>query len=601
MAGEDLNYYYLGHLMAAGLVRLSGVAPDVGYNLAVAVSSRSPRWRAFGLAAALGRGACGRACGGRVAAASCCAAGNGAGHRLLDEGGPLRGYDWFGASRVIRHDQRVPGVLVHARRPARARDGDPVLAARARLRPAAGARRAATAAARRGRARARSDGDRGGDAVRDQRLVVPGHRRPVRARRAGAAARRAERARARPHAARGGRGAAARGDRRAAVPPRLRRRRRRARQGHRRAPLPTWARDHGELYGLFAYLVATAYLVRLARSRHPWRTAGWSAAAALFAGSLLAAADLVAVGGLVVLVWAAAHAAFVAPPPAVERFAWLLIGGGLLCLLIPEVVYVKDSFDGSDLYRMNTVFKLGYQAWLLLALAGARGIVWAWAWLGRARAARAVGAGAAARRWRSPPSTRWRARTRARTASRTRRTSAGCAGCARRRPATRRAIAWLRDHAPRRLGRARGRRRRLLGVRPRAHLDLHRAADGARLARPRAAVGARPGHPPRPTSSTLYTTTDAAARGRCSTATASRYVVVGPIERADHGDAGVAKWDALGRRVFDRDGTTVWRLRWGPRRGAQSGARRGTRACRRWGSRPCAGDPAQPGARRAFA
>ena len=40
-----------------------------------------------------------------------------------------------------------------------------------------------------------------------------------------------------------------------------------------------------------------------------------------------------------------------------------------------------------------------------------------------------------------------------------------------------------------------------------------------------------------------------------------RYVVVGPIERADHGDAGVPKWDTLGRRVFDRDGTTVWKLR----------------------------------------
>ena len=36
MAGEDLNYYYFGHLMASGLVRLSAVAPDVGYNLAVA-------------------------------------------------------------------------------------------------------------------------------------------------------------------------------------------------------------------------------------------------------------------------------------------------------------------------------------------------------------------------------------------------------------------------------------------------------------------------------------------------------------------------------------------------------------------------------------
>ena len=40
-----------------------------------------------------------------------------------------------------------------------------------------------------------------------------------------------------------------------------------------------------------------------------------------------------------------------------------------------------------------------------------------------------------------------------------------------------------------------------------------------------------------------------------------RYVVVGPLERTDYGDGGVAKWDELGRRVFDRDGTTIWELR----------------------------------------
>src|SRR5215210_7469792 len=53
MAGEDLNYYYLGHLMAAGLVRLSGVAPDVGYNLAVATFFALSVVAAFGLAFAL--------------------------------------------------------------------------------------------------------------------------------------------------------------------------------------------------------------------------------------------------------------------------------------------------------------------------------------------------------------------------------------------------------------------------------------------------------------------------------------------------------------------------------------------------------------------
>ena len=40
-----------------------------------------------------------------------------------------------------------------------------------------------------------------------------------------------------------------------------------------------------------------------------------------------------------------------------------------------------------------------------------------------------------------------------------------------------------------------------------------------------------------------------------------RYVVVGPLERTTYGDEGVAKWDTLGRRVYDRDGTTVWELK----------------------------------------
>jgi uncharacterized membrane protein len=39
------------------------------------------------------------------------------------------------------------------------------------------------------------------------------------------------------------------------------------------------------------------------------------------------------------------------------------------------------------------------------------------------------------------------------------------------------------------------------------------------------------------------------------------YVVVGPIERADYGLGGVAKWARLGQRVFSRAGTDVWRIR----------------------------------------
>ena len=336
MAGEDLNYYYLGHLMAAGLVRLSGVAPDVGYNLAVAAFFALSVVAAFGLALRARRAASRPGCGAWRCASwrARSAPGSSSSH----DGGPLRAYDWFGASRVIEGTiNEFPAFSFTLARPARARDGDPVLAARARVRAPARDRRPGAAAARAGGARARRGGDRDRDAVRDQRLVVPGRSRGLVA--LGALVRMrdgADAARARAHARMDARGA--RCSRCIAVLPFLLTydpaadgfgTRLRARVVH------AWARDHGALYGLFAYLVFTAYAVRLARSRHPWRTAGWAAAAALFVGSLLAADNLTGVGALVALCWVAAHAAFVSRAPAVERFVWVLIGGGLLCLADP--------------------------------------------------------------------------------------------------------------------------------------------------------------------------------------------------------------------------------------------------------------------------
>jgi uncharacterized membrane protein len=60
---------------------------------------------------------------------------------------------------------------------------------------------------------------------------------------------------------------------------------------------------------------------------------------------------------------------------------------------------------------------------------------------------------------------------------------------------------------------------------------------------------------------TLYTSTDVATARPLLARYGVDYVVAGPIERADYGEAGLAKWDRLGRRVLDRDGTTVWELR----------------------------------------
>src|SRR3954453_4543371 len=99
MAGANLNYYYLGHLMASGVIRLSGVAPDVGYNLAVAMFFALAAVAAFGLAGALTA----RITGGLWGVALVLVAGTvGAGFDVLGHDGSLLAPDWFGASRVIK-------------------------------------------------------------------------------------------------------------------------------------------------------------------------------------------------------------------------------------------------------------------------------------------------------------------------------------------------------------------------------------------------------------------------------------------------------------------------------------------------------------------
>jgi uncharacterized membrane protein len=84
---------------------------------------------------------------------------------------------------------------------------------------------------------------------------------------------------------------------------------------------------------------------------------------------------------------------------------------------------------------------------------------------------------------------------------------------------------------------------------------------------------------------TLYETPDTAKATGLLDRYGVDYVVVGPIERTDYGDAGLAKWDRLGRRVFDGDGTTVWLIRGV----AVASTTPGTPASRRSGSTARAG------------
>ena len=91
-----------------------------------------------------------------------------------------------------------------------------------------------------------------------------------------------------------------------------------------------------------------------------------------FGGDASPVARLIWVMPLALLISAAAYAALwlskQADPQHGLIYALMLAALGLLLIMGPELLYVDDGFGGA-LERMNTVFKLYYQAWILLSAA----------------------------------------------------------------------------------------------------------------------------------------------------------------------------------------------------------------------------------------
>jgi YYY domain-containing protein len=563
LAGADLNYYYLGHLAMAIVVKLTGVPADEGYNLAVAALFGLAAAAVFTVAGTLwgaARGARGSVRAGLAGVGLLLVGGNLEGARLLiADGGPLREYDWFGPSRVVAdtitefpwfsfllgdlhaHVLAIPFTLLALAFVLQVALAGPRVAGRGRsLLEAGGAALAigflytvnswsypvvagllvlAVVAWLRD---PRSEPDRPA-AVRwllavlagSALLVLPFHL-------------------SFDPAARGlglvgeGRG------------------------------FSGWLRDELLVFGSLAAFAAIAYVGRLAGSRRPVRNAVWIAIAAVFAGSLLAAIDYAHVALLVVLLVVALHALLSERTAPAQRLVWLLAVGGVACVLGPELLYIRDEFEGSALFRMNTVFKLYYQAWLLLGLAGIGALAWRREWLPRRRVrwgfallAAVVLAGAAV----YPI-----AGTYARKGGFERTpTLDGLRWLRDRAPGDAGAIAWLNDHAP--SGAV------VLEAAGQDYSAFGHARISTFTGLP--AVLGWPGHE-RQWGHDVGDRADEVATAFSSPTTAGarpvldrhrvRYVVVGPLERTDYGDAGVAKWDELGERVYDADGTIVWEL-----------------------------------------
>jgi YYY domain-containing protein len=111
----------------------------------------------------------------------------------------------------------------------------------------------------------------------------------------------------------------------------------------------TWERDQASHY----FAIATALLC--------------------FLGSLIVPAPLLVICGLpVIVVWLLLERDFRVTP---ANIALVMYAIALIMTLIPEFFYVTDYYGGS---RMNTVFKIYYQVWLLMAVASALAAVSIW-------------------------------------------------------------------------------------------------------------------------------------------------------------------------------------------------------------------------------
>jgi YYY domain-containing protein len=360
LSGHDLNYYYFGQYLMAFVIRLAGVAPDEGYNVCVALVFALSASAAFGLggmAAGLIRGVRGTLLGATALSGLAVFAGNAFGtHLLFKHDGPIEAMNWFSVTRVVpgavndfpafelvigdlhAHVIAVPFMLVafafaveaavhgprlHPRVALSALVLGSLLATNIWSAPAAFAVVVLAGALNRPpfeRLAAWAGATVAGAVL----LFLPFHLTTSTG-----------------------------GTKGVGVVP-------------DREPLGAFVGDQLAMYG-FALIPALAILAW----RLPPRARLVAAAAVVAALPLALADDLGNPALAAVLAAAALYAATRPGREALERMGMLLLAAGLGCVATAELVYLRDAFDGGEYFRFNTAFKVGFDAWLLIAAAAA--------------------------------------------------------------------------------------------------------------------------------------------------------------------------------------------------------------------------------------
>ena len=577
-AGTHLNYYYFGHYIAALPIRILGIEPAVGYNLALAMYLALTVTAVFAVASALYLALRGSASApvrpavlAGLAAAGLAMAGNLAGAvKYLDHPGRLNQYNWFAPSRVIPHTANEFSYFsfllgdLHAH----------VMAVPFALTALAFTMQLCLSGARVGLGSWRSRGATAGELALGALLLgvlyainsldylttaalaffalllwMLDHPRTWLASLCWGAA------------WLGGSVLLFLPYWRDFSP---------ATHGiglvHARTNFSTFLKDEFLIYGVTFWVVATMML----RWRLPFRYAAWGGIAAATGLILLSPSRLASV---VVGLSAGAIGLYVAlsgQRPLAERFLWLLIAFALALIGIGEFIYVRDAFDGTVSFRFNTVFKAGYQAWFLLAITAGCIVFLNRAWLGRrVRRVWQVGLACLALLALAYPVAATYSRSRGFGHSPT---LDGMAWLERTAPSDAAAITWLRRQDPRSATVLEA-----LG----ADFDPAGTSRVSTFTGLPAVLGwagheIQWGHDPDDRErdvQRLYRTRMVAVADRLLAKYRVRYVFVGSLERKRYPAAGLRKFARLGTPVFRRGRTTVYRVDRDPPRRRRGPAR----------------------------